>query len=86
MYFMNSPTIPGQNRRGEKAATRVGRLSGGQLRRMAVALGVQGRPELVFLDEPTAGLDPIAAAAFDQLILSLQKRLGLTVFLSAGSP
>jgi phospholipid/cholesterol/gamma-HCH transport system ATP-binding protein len=38
-------------------------------------------PELLVLDEPTAGLDPIAAAAFDQLILSLQQRLNLTVFL-----
>ena len=38
-------------------------------------------PELLFLDEPTAGLDPIAAAAFDELIKSLQKRLDLTVFL-----
>jgi len=38
-------------------------------------------PELLFLDEPTAGLDPIGAAAFDDLILALQKRLELTVFL-----
>ena len=38
-------------------------------------------PKLLFLDEPTAGLDPIAAAAFDELIRSLQKRLDLTVFL-----
>jgi phospholipid/cholesterol/gamma-HCH transport system ATP-binding protein len=38
-------------------------------------------PELLFLDEPTAGLDPIGAAAFDQLILELRDALGLTVFL-----
>nr|MBA3835928.1 ABC transporter ATP-binding protein [Sphingomonas sp.] len=38
-------------------------------------------PELLFLDEPTAGLDPISAASFDELILSLQKKLDLTVFL-----
>ena len=38
-------------------------------------------PELLFLDEPTAGLDPIGAAAFDELIRSLQQRLELTVFL-----
>ena len=38
-------------------------------------------PEIVFLDEPTAGLDPIGAAAFDQLIVRLQHNLGLTVFM-----
>ena len=51
-------------------------LSGGMKKR-ALALD----PELLFLDEPTAGLDPIGAAAFDQLIRELQKALGLTVFL-----
>ena len=38
-------------------------------------------PDILFLDEPTAGLDPIGAAAFDQLILTLRESLGLTVFL-----
>jgi ABC-2 type transport system ATP-binding protein len=45
-----------------QAGTRVGRLSGGQRRRLAVALGVQGRPDLVFLDEPTTGMDPAVEA------------------------
>ncbi len=46
---------------------------------MARALALD--PELLFLDEPTAGLDPISANQFDELIKSLQKSLGLTVFL-----
>jgi len=57
------------------------RLSGGQQQRLSLACALVGRPELVFLDEPTAGLDPIGAAAFDRLIKTLQEALGLTVFL-----
>ena len=56
-------------------------LSGGMVKRAGIARALALDPELLFLDEPTAGLDPIAAAAFDELIRSLQKRLGLTVFL-----
>ena len=56
-------------------------LSGGMRKRASLARALVLDPEIVFLDEPTAGLDPIAAAAFDQLIASLQKSLGLTVFM-----
>jgi phospholipid/cholesterol/gamma-HCH transport system ATP-binding protein len=56
-------------------------LSGGMRKRAGLARALSLDPELLFLDEPTAGLDPIGAAAFDQLIKSLQQTLGLTVFL-----
>jgi phospholipid/cholesterol/gamma-HCH transport system ATP-binding protein len=56
-------------------------LSGGMIKRAGLARALALDPELLFLDEPTAGLDPIAAAGFDDLIKSLQRKLGLTVFL-----
>ena len=56
-------------------------LSGGMKKRAGLARALALDPELLFLDEPTAGLDPIGAAAFDELTLGLKRTLGLTVFL-----
>lgn len=56
-------------------------LSGGMVKRAALARALALDPDILFLDEPTAGLDPIGASAFDQLILTLRDSLGLTVFL-----
>jgi phospholipid/cholesterol/gamma-HCH transport system ATP-binding protein len=56
-------------------------LSGGMTKRVALARALALDPAIVFLDEPTSGLDPIAAGEFDTLIRTLQKTLGLTVFM-----
>lgn len=56
-------------------------LSGGMKKRVGLARALALDPELLFLDEPTAGLDPIGAAAFDELIRQLSDDLGLTVFM-----
>ncbi|AJJ37501.1 MULTISPECIES: ABC transporter ATP-binding protein [Yersinia] len=56
-------------------------LSGGMVKRVALARALALDPDILFLDEPTAGLDPIGAAAFDSLIRTLRDALNLTVFL-----
>jgi len=65
----------------DKAGERVGRLSGGERRRVDVAIGLVGDPEVLFLDEPTTGLDPAARRGMWALIEGL-RRAGKTVFLT----
>ncbi|GAA2418495.1 ABC transporter ATP-binding protein [Actinomadura vinacea] len=65
-----------------QAGQTVGRLSGGQRRRLDVALGIVGRPELLFLDEPTAGFDPRARHEFHGLIGGLARDEGMTILLT----
>lgn len=66
---------------GEKANARIDTLSGGQRRRLDVALGIIGRPEILFLDEPTTGFDPEARRAFWELIRKLKSE-GTTILLT----
>ncbi|MFE4020953.1 ABC transporter ATP-binding protein [Streptomyces sp. NPDC059101] len=65
-----------------QARQRVERLSGGQRRRLDVALGIVGRPELLFLDEPTTGFDPEARRVFHDLVAHLARTEGVTILLT----
>ena len=65
----------------DKARERVGRLSGGQKRRVDVALGIIGQPDLLFLDEPTTGFDPVARSEFWSVIKGLRDA-GTTIILT----
>ncbi len=65
----------------DAAHKRPSELSGGMRKRAGLARALALDPSIVFLDEPTAGLDPIGAAAFDDLVVNLKHSLGLTVFM-----
>jgi ABC-2 type transport system ATP-binding protein len=67
---------------GPHAGKRVGQLSGGQRRRLDVAIGIVGRPELLFLDEPTAGFDPEARREFHELVHHLSDVDDTTILLT----
>lgn len=67
---------------GEQAGQRINRLSGGQRRRLDVAIGIVGRPEVLFLDEPTAGFDPQARRDFHDLVHRLSDLDDTTILLT----
>jgi ABC-2 type transport system ATP-binding protein len=66
----------------ELADTKIASLSGGQRRRLDVAIGIVGRPELLFLDEPTAGFDPMARRDFHDVVHRLSDMEGTTILLT----
>ncbi|GAB2518173.1 ABC transporter ATP-binding protein [Nocardiopsis aegyptia] len=66
----------------DQAGTKINKLSGGQRRRLDVAIGVVGRPELLFLDEPTAGFDPQARRSFHELVHDIVDADDTTVLLT----
>src|ERR671921_1097203 len=66
----------------EQAGTKISSLSGGQRRRLDVAIGIVGRPELLFLDEPTAGFDPHARREFHDLVHRLSDLEGTSILLT----
>jgi len=66
----------------EHAHKKTGKLSGGQRRRLDVAIGIVGKPELLFLDEPTAGFDPHARREFHDLVHRLSDLEGMTILLT----
>jgi ABC-2 type transport system ATP-binding protein len=80
----SAPIRRAAGRRGgpEQAGQRVRRLSGGQRRRLDVAIGIVGHPELLFLDEPTAGFDPEARREFHDLVHRLADREEATILLT----
>ncbi|SMH45146.1 ABC transporter ATP-binding protein [Mesorhizobium australicum] len=65
----------------DAAAKFPSELSGGMIKRAALARALALDPDIVFLDEPTSGLDPIGAAAFDELVQKLRDTMGLTVYM-----
>ncbi|MGH3982831.1 MAG: ABC transporter ATP-binding protein [Pseudonocardiaceae bacterium] len=67
---------------GDRASARIATLSGGERRRMDVAIGIIGRPEVLFLDEPTAGLDPVARRGFHDLVHRLSDLEDTTILLT----
>jgi len=67
---------------GEAAQRRVGGYSGGMMRRLEIALAMLHRPRVLFLDEPTVGLDPVARQAVWQHVRSLAQEYGMTIFLT----